>query len=270
MTPLEYDNCLVREKYQYVWPLDAFPMDPTPFKIAFTYQKNFTLGPADLLECLRKKNPWTQKKKYIDCDRMWNLRRFRWDRHLPHIPKNVIPGNFSWKRKKENNKTCRGGRKVKSLSPPECEDVMVCDARSGVRLFLSMCGECDDTCVECDDACGVHRSFSSALFFEYACLERPIETANNSIPNKPRQTHQFFLHSVSHHAKISLAKPFPAHWAEIKLHTKTQVRSTMKNLVCENFLNMGMLPLEQRRTETIWWKISIYISCLEVFDVYVQ
>ena len=31
--------------------------------------------------------------------------------------------------------------------------------------------------VECDDACGVPRSLPSALIFEYACLERPKETA---------------------------------------------------------------------------------------------
>ena len=52
-----------KKKNQYVWPLDAFPVDPTPFKIVVTYQKNFTLGPADPTRVPEeKKKTWAQKR----------------------------------------------------------------------------------------------------------------------------------------------------------------------------------------------------------------
>ena len=191
------------------------PLTPSPWtlhhsKLLSHTRKTSHLAPPTPLECLRKKRKRELKKEqiYMECDRMWNLRRFRWERHLPHIPKNVIPGHFSWKIKKRKKNTCRGGKKVKSRSPPEYEDFMVCDARSGVRWFLGMCGECDDACVR--------RSFSSEQFLKYACLERPIETAENSIPNPSpnldRHTSFCFLHSVSHHANF--------HWPNHFLHVE--------------------------------------------------
>ena len=159
-------------------------------------------GPYTIQNCFHipeKLHTWPERKKqiYMECDRVWNLRRFRWERHLPHIPKNVIPGHFSWKRKKN----CRGGKKVTGNIT----------FASGIRRFYGM--RCPFWSA---DACGVRRSFSSALFFEYACLERPIETAKNSIPNPSPNLDRhasFLLHSVSHHAKLQ----WPNHSLHVEL-----------------------------------------------------
>ena len=230
------------------------PLTPSPWtlhhsKLLSHTRKTSHLAPPTPLECLRKKRKRELKKEqiYMECDRMWNLRRFRWERHLPHIPKNVIPGHFSWKIKKRKKNTCRGGKKVKSRSPPEYEDFMVCDARSGVRWFLSMCGECDDTCVECDDTCGVRRSFSSALFFEYACLERPIETAKNSTPNPSPNLdrHISFFCILFHTMQNFTGQTILCTLSWNKVTYQNPGQEYDENLVCEDFLNMGMLPLDQ-------------------------
>ena len=105
-------------------------------------RKKITLGPADPAGVPEEKIRELKKMQIcMECDRMWNLQGFRQELHLP--------GHFSWKRKKRNNnnkKKQSRRKKVKSLSPPEYEDFMVCDTHSGVRWFLRMCGECDDTC----------------------------------------------------------------------------------------------------------------------------
>ena len=123
---------------------------------------------------------------------------------------------------------------------------MVCDARSGVRWFLSMCGECDDTCVECDDTCGVRRSFSSALFFEYACLERPIETAKNSTsnPSPNLDRHISFFCILFHTMQNFTGQTILCTLSWNKVTYQNPGQEYDENLVCEDFLNMGMLPLE--------------------------
>ena len=123
---------------------------------------------------------------------------------------------------------------------------MVCDARSGVRWFLSMCGECDDTCVECDDTCGVRRSFSSALFFEYACLERPIETAKNSTsnPSPNLDRHISFFCILFHTMQNFTGQTILCTLSWNKVTYQNPGQEYDENLVCEDFLNMGMLPLD--------------------------
>ena len=41
----------------------------------------------------------------LECDSMWNYRRLTRKLHLPDIPENVIPGDFSPKKKTEKQKT---------------------------------------------------------------------------------------------------------------------------------------------------------------------
>ena len=87
----------------------------------------------------------------LECDSMWNYRRLTRKLHLPHIPENVIPGDFSQKKKRKK----KPGKKEKIT---EYEDLwsakilqsawilqyvyvliaVECDALAGVRRICGM------------------------------------------------------------------------------------------------------------------------------------
>ena len=77
----------------------------------------------------------------LECDSMWNYRRLTRRLHLPHSPENVIPGDFSQKkRKKRENHRVRRFYGVRR----SCR----------VRGFYSMC---TSLAVECDALAGARR-----------------------------------------------------------------------------------------------------------------
>ena len=61
----------------------------------------------------------------LECDSMWNYRRLTRNRYLAHIPENVIPGDFSKKKKKRKNKKTEKKKKKKKIT--EYEDFMECE-----------------------------------------------------------------------------------------------------------------------------------------------
>ena len=216
------------------------PLTPSPWTLHHSKLLSHTRKTSHLaLECLRKKRKRELKKEQIcmECDRMWNLRRFRWERHLPHIPKKVIPGHFSWKRKKEKTNLSR--RKKGKIT-----------FASGIRRFYGM--RCPFWSAMISEyvwwmrwhLCGVRWHLWSAQVLLkcaifWVCVPRKAnrdgQKFNSQSQPKSRQTHQFFFAFCLTPCKISLAKPFSARWAEIKLRTKTQVRSTMKTWYAKIF-----------------------------------
>ena len=87
----------------------------------------------------------------LECDSMWNYRRLTRKLHLPHIPENVIPGDFSQKQRKKKAKKKRKKRK-----------------KHGVRRFYGVRRSCrvrefysmyTSLAVECDVPCGVRRNY---------------------------------------------------------------------------------------------------------------
>ena len=108
MTPLKYDNFLVIVSVSVA--LHAFPMDPTPFKSVFTYQKSFTLGLPTLMECKRQKTASLKKER--------GMQSF--------VTQDILAETGKKKA------TCQGEKKETSLLPPEYGDFIVCDTGSAV------------------------------------------------------------------------------------------------------------------------------------------
>lgn len=192
------------------------PLTPSPWtlhhsKLLSHTRKTSHLAPPTPLECLRKKRKRELKKEqiYMECDRMWNLRRFRWERHLPHSPKDVIPGHFSWKKNLSRRKKGRitfasGIRRFYGMRCPFWS-AMISEYVWWMRWHL----------------CGVRWHLWSAQVLLkcaifWVCVPRKAnrdgQKFNSQSQPKPRQTHQFFLHSVSHHAKF--------HWPNHSLHVE--------------------------------------------------
>ena len=74
----------------------------------------------------------------LKCDSMWNYRRLTRKLHFPHMPENVIPGDFSQKKTRKKNE--------KNVSFTENEDLW------NAQIFDSMC---TSPAVECDGVAGV-------------------------------------------------------------------------------------------------------------------
>ena len=83
----------------------------------------------------------------LECDSMWNYRRLTRKLHLPHIPENVIPGDFSQKKKRKKKKRKkRENHRVRRFYGVR--------RSCRVRGFYSMC---TSLAVECDALAGVRR-----------------------------------------------------------------------------------------------------------------
>ena len=102
MPPLECANFLECENktvcvapFGSLWP--SFWIQPQFFPSYTRKWSQFTLL------SFFKKNCFGQNG--LECDSMWNYRRLTRKLHLPHIPENVIPGDFSQKKRKNNWKT---------------------------------------------------------------------------------------------------------------------------------------------------------------------
>ena len=194
------------------------PLTPSPWtlhhsKLFAHARKTSHLALLTPLECLRKNNVSSKKNRFTrNVIPMWNLRRFRWESHLPHIPKNVIPGHFNWKRKR------------KKLSRRKTGKITFA---SGIRRFYGM--RCPFWSAMISEyvwwmrwhLCGVRSHLWSAQVLLkcaifWVCVPRKAnrdgQKFNFQSQPKPRQTHQFFLHSVSHHAKF--------HWPNHSLHVE--------------------------------------------------
>ena len=124
---------------QYAWPPSTFPMDPTPI-FSIIYQKIITFHPAELFFLFFLGVIFGQNG--LECDSMWNYRRLTRNRYLAHIPENVIPGDFSPKKKTQKPKNHRVRRFYGVRR--SCR----------VRGFYSMC---TSLAVECDALAGVRR-----------------------------------------------------------------------------------------------------------------
>ena len=128
---------------QYAWPPSTFPMDPTSI-FSIIYQKIITIHPAELVFSFSFFG-----QNGLECDSMWNYRRLTRKLHLPHIPENVIPGDFSptKKRKKRENhrvrrfygvrRSCRG-RGFYNMCTSLAVAAVECDALAGVRRICGM------------------------------------------------------------------------------------------------------------------------------------
>ena len=86
----------------------------------------------------------------LECDSVWNYRRLTRNRYLAHIPENVIPGDFSQKKRKKKN------RKKKTQKPKNHRVRRFYGVRRSCRArgFYSMC---TSLAVECDALAGVRR-----------------------------------------------------------------------------------------------------------------
>ena len=90
---------------QYAWPPPTFPMDPTPV-FSIIYQKIITIHPAELFFLSFLFFGGTIfGQNGLECDSMWNYRRFTRKFHLPHIPENAIPDDFSQKKTKKKTRS---------------------------------------------------------------------------------------------------------------------------------------------------------------------
>ena len=85
----------------------------------------------------------------LECDSMWNYRRLTRNRYLAHIPENVIPGDFSQKKKNEKKK-----KKTKKRENRRVRRFYGVRRSCRVRGFYSMC---TSLAVECDALAGVRR-----------------------------------------------------------------------------------------------------------------
>ena len=81
----------------------SFWIQPQYFSII--YQKIVTIHPADVFFSFFGQNG-------LECDSMWNYRRLTRKLNLPHIPENVIPGDFNPKKRKNK----KNGKKEKTRS----------------------------------------------------------------------------------------------------------------------------------------------------------
>ena len=137
MPPLECANFLECEnKTVCVAPFG--PLRPSPWIqhqfFSIIYQKIITIHPAELFF-------WPNG---LERDSMWNYRRLTRKLHLPHIPENAIPGDFSQKKAEKNEK---------NVSFTENEDFMECaDLAERDDLTVST-----SPAVECDGVAGVWR-----------------------------------------------------------------------------------------------------------------
>ena len=133
---------------QYAWPPSApfdllFGSNPSFFSII--YQKIITIHPAEFFFFFFS---FFVGQNGLECDSMWNYRRLTRKLHLPHIPENVIPGDFSQKKpkkKRKNRKKKHGVRRFYGVR-----------RSCWVREFYSMCVS---LAVECDVPCGVRRNY---------------------------------------------------------------------------------------------------------------
>ena len=110
MTPLVYDNFLAREKTVRM-------RGPLAFTIVFTYQKSFTLGPADLAGVPEKKTLELKRTRFA-CNAIVCETSEVSDENsiFPIFQKHVTPGHFSSKRKKKKHLLRREKCKVNVVS----------------------------------------------------------------------------------------------------------------------------------------------------------
>ena len=185
-------------KRQYVWPLDTFPMDPTPFIF-------FSLA--------RKVHTWPRRPRLAGKAIVCEISEASGGNSVFLIfQKYVIPDHFSYQKN-----TWWGDKHAKFISLPGCQDFAVCDARSGARWFLSMCGACNDTCGVWWCLWGAQ--VRSKCVNCWVCLPRKAnrdsQKLNSQSQPNPRQTHQCFL--FSHHAKFIKGPtlPFTLSWHKV-------------------------------------------------------
>ena len=140
MPPLECANFLeCKNKTVCVAP-STFPMNPTPV-FSIIYQKIITFHPAELFFS------FFFGQNCLECDSMCNYRRLTKNCYLAHIPENVIPGDFSQKKKNKKKKP----KKTKNYRVRRFYGVR---RSCRVRGFYRMC---TSLAVECDVPCGVRR-----------------------------------------------------------------------------------------------------------------
>ena len=75
----------------------------------------------------------------LECDSMWNYRRLTRKLHLRHIPENVIPGDFSQKKRTKK----KNGKKEKITEYEdfmECEDLAECVDFTVQYVYVPSCG----------------------------------------------------------------------------------------------------------------------------------
>ena len=130
---------------QYAWPPSTFPMNPTPV-FSIIYQKIITFHPAELFFSF-----FFFCQNCLERDSMCNYRRLTKNLYLSHIPENVIPGDFSPKKKKRKKKKKKKAKKTKNYRVRRFYGVR---RSCRVRGFYSMCAS---LAVECDVPCGVRR-----------------------------------------------------------------------------------------------------------------
>ena len=81
----------------------SFWIQPQFFSII--YQKIITIHPAEVVFSFF----WGGGQNGLECDSMWNYRHLTRKLHLPHIPENVIPGDFSKKKRKKKKRKKKHG-----------------------------------------------------------------------------------------------------------------------------------------------------------------
>ena len=130
---------------QYAWPPSA------PFDLVLGSNPNFC---DHIPENYHNSPCWVvfffffSGQNGLECDSIWNYRRLTRKLHLPHIPVNVIPGDFSPKKNEKKN-----GKKRKKHGVRRFYGVR---RSCRVREFYSMC---TSLAVECDVPCGVRRNY---------------------------------------------------------------------------------------------------------------
>ena len=154
MPPLECANFLECEnKTVCVAPFDLRPWIQHQFFPSYTRK----LSQFTLLNCffLFFGGVGIFGQNGLECDSiyiyMWNYRRLTRKLHLHHIPENVIPGDFSKKKRKKNAKRKKQRKKRENHRVRRFYGVRgSCRARG----FYSMC---TSLAVECDALAGVRR-----------------------------------------------------------------------------------------------------------------
>ena len=144
MPPLECANFLEGEnKTVCVAPFDL----PHGSNTSFFHHipENYHNSPcwACFLSFLFLGNFWPNG---LECDSMWNYRRLTRKLHLPHIPENVIPGDFRQKKTKKKHRKKEENHRVRRFYGVRRSCI--------VRGFYSMC---TSLAVECDALAGVRR-----------------------------------------------------------------------------------------------------------------
>ena len=130
------------------------PLRPSPWIqhqfFSIIYQKIITFHPAELFFFLFFGGVIFGQNG-LECDSMWNYRRLTRNRYLAHIPENVIPGDFSQKKKTKKKKKKKKTQKTKNHRVRRFYGVR---RSCRVRGFYSMC---TSLAVECDALAGVRR-----------------------------------------------------------------------------------------------------------------